>query len=68
MQQRADRDAEVITRLRGEQDELRQTKERLCSERGTAREDHDRAIRERNEPRWVADSLWADLGVAVNQR
>ena len=51
-----------------EQDGLRRTEERLRSERGTAHEDCDRATRERNEARWVADSLRAELGVAVNQR
>ena len=66
LQQRADWDAEVITRLLEEQDELRRTEKRLRSERGTALEDHDRDIRERDEERRVVDSLWADLGTAVN--
>ena len=68
LQQRADRDAEVISRLRGERDELRQTEERLRSEHSTAREDRGRAIRERNEARQVVDSLRVDLGATVNQR
>ena len=68
LRQRADRDAEVITRLREERDELRRTKERLRSERDKAHEDCDRAIRERDEARGVADSLRADLGAAVNRR
>ena len=51
-----------------ERDELRRTKERLRSERGAAREDHDRAIRERDEVRGVVDSLRADLGATVNRR
>ena len=66
LQQRADRDAEVIAGLCEEQDELRRTEERLLLERGTAHEDHDRAIRERDEARRVVDSLRADLGAAVN--
>ena len=44
LQQRADRDAEVIARLREERDELRRTEERLRSECSTTREDHDWAI------------------------
>ena len=51
LQQRVDRDAEVITRLREERDELRRTEEILRLERGTARDDRDRAIRERDEAR-----------------
>ena len=38
LQQRVDRDAEVIAWLRGERDKLRRTKERLRSEHGTAHE------------------------------
>jgi hypothetical protein len=68
LQQRVDRDATSITWLREERDELCQTEERLRSERSAAREDRDRAIRERDEARGVADSLWADLGIVVNQR
>ena len=63
-----DQDTETITRLREERDELRQTKERLCSERSATHEDRDRAIQERDEARGVVDSLRADLGVAVNRR
>ena len=51
LQQRADRDAEVITQLREERDELHRTEERLRLERGTAHEDRDWAIRERNKAR-----------------
>ena len=58
----------MITRLHEEQDELCWTEKRLRSERGTAHEDCDRATRERDEAHRVADSLRADLGVAVNQR
>jgi len=58
----------VIARLNEERDKLRRTKERLRSEHGTAREDCDRATREHDEAHRVADSLRADLGVAVNQR
>ena len=68
LQQRADRDAEVITRLREERDELRRTEERLRSEHSTTNEDRDRAIREHDEARRAVDSLWADLGVTVNRR
>ena len=68
LQQRADRDTEVIKRLREERDELRRTEERLRSEPGTAREGRDRAIRERDEARGVVDSLRADLGATVNRR
>ena len=55
----------MIARLRGERDELRQTEERLCLERGIAHEDHDRAIRERDEARREAEACRADLGVEV---
>ena len=68
LQQRANRDAEVIARLRGERDELRQTKERLRSERRMAREDHDRAIREHDEAHREVRALRADLGDMVAQR
>ena len=60
-QQRANQDAEVISRLHGERDELRWTKERLRSER-------DRDIRERGEARREAMALRADLGDAVARR
>ena len=62
LQQRADRDAALITWLREERDKLRWTEERLHSEHSVARENHDRAIQERDEARGVADSLRADLG------
>ena len=65
LQQRANQDAEVIARLRGEWDELRRTEERLRSERSTAHEEHDRAIQEHNDARREAEALRADLGVAV---
>ena len=68
LQQRADRDIEVIARLRGERDKLRWIEERLRSERVAAREDRDRAIRKRDEARRVVDSLRADLGAMVNRR
>ena len=67
LQQRADRDTEVIARLCGERDELLRTEERLRSERSTAHEDRDRAIWELDEARWVVDSLRADLGATVNR-
>ena len=68
LQQRASLDAETIARLHKERDELRQTAERLRSERGTVREEHDQAIRERNEARQGVSSLWADLGTVVARR
>jgi len=61
-------DAEVVARLRRERDELRKTAERLCSERGTAREECDLAVRERDEARQGVSSLRADLGVTVARR
>jgi len=64
LQQRADRDAEMITRLCEERDELRRTKERLRSEHSVAREDRDWAIRKCDEACGVSDSLRADVGVA----
>jgi len=68
LQQRVDRDAEVIARLREERDELCRTKERLCLEHSIAHGDHDRAIQEGDEARRVADSLRVDLGAVVNRR
>ena len=44
LQQRANQDAEVISWLRGERDELRQTQERLRSERSMTHEEGDQAI------------------------
>ena len=44
LQQRVSLDVEAIARLRKERDELSQTVERLCSEHGTAREEHDQAV------------------------
>ena len=67
LQQRVDRDAEMITRLREERDKLRQTKKRLRSECSATREGHDQTIRERDEACGVADSLRADLGDVVNR-
>ena len=68
LQQRANQDAEVITRLRMEQDELRRTEEILRLEHSTAREERDRAVRERDEACREARALRADLGDAVAQR
>ena len=48
LQQRVDQDAEEIARLCGERDELHRTKERLRSEHDTAREERNRAVRERD--------------------
>ena len=58
----------MIARLRRERDELRRTEERLRSERSTAHEDHDQAIRERDEAHWEVRALRADLGDAVARR
>ena len=55
----------MIARLCKEQDELRQTIERLRSERGTAREERDQAIRESDELRQGVSALRADLGATV---
>jgi len=41
LQQRVNLDAKLIARLRRERDKLRQTVERLCSERGMGCEEHD---------------------------
>ena len=49
LRRRADQDAVLIYRLRRERDEARKAEERLRSEHSTAHEEHDRAIRERNE-------------------
>jgi len=68
LQQKANQDAEVVARLRRERDELCQTIERLCSEHGTAREERDQAVQERDEARQGVSSFWADLGAMVAQR
>ena len=68
LQQRANQDVEVIARLRRERDELRRTEERLRSERSTAHEECDWAVRERNEACREARALWADLGDTLAQR
>ena len=65
LQQRANQDAVVMSRLRGERDELCRTKERLRSEHSTAREGCDQAIQERDEARREAGALWADIGDAM---
>ena len=49
LQQKANLDAEVVARLRRERDELRQTIERLHLEHGTACEECDQAVRERDK-------------------
>jgi len=41
LEKRASLDAVVVARLRKERDEQIQTAERLCSEHGTAHEEHD---------------------------
>jgi len=58
----------VIAQLRRERDKLRQTIERLRSERGTACEEHDQAIRECDKARQGVSSLRADLGATVTRR
>ena len=44
LEKKASLDATTVARLRKERDELIQTVERLCSKRGTAREEHDQAF------------------------
>ena len=61
-------DAEVITRLRKERDELCQTMERLRLERGTAREECNQAVREHVEERQGVSFVRANIGTAVAQR
>ena len=68
LQQKANLDAEVVARLRRERYELCQTAKRLRSERGTAREERDQAVREREEAHQGVSSLQADLGATVAQR
>ena len=68
LQQWANQDAEEISQLHGERDELCRTEERLRSERSTAHEERDQAIRERGEARREAMALWADLGDKVARR
>ena len=58
----------MIAWLCKERNELRRTEERLCSEHGTACEDRDRVIWERDEERRVVESLRMDLGTTVNRR
>ena len=41
LEKRASLDAAAVAQLRKERDELLQTMERLCSERGVAQEEHD---------------------------
>ena len=49
LEQRAKLDAEMVARLRMERDELRYTMERLRSEHGTAYEERDQVVQERDE-------------------
>ena len=68
LEHRANQDAEVISWLCGERDELCRTEERLRSEHSTAREEHDRAIREHDEACQEAKSLQTELGTTVARR
>ena len=61
-------DAEVVTRLRKERDEIHQTMGRLHSEHGMAREERDQAIRERDKAQQRIGSLQAELGTATTRR
>ena len=61
-------DAEAFAWLRKEQDELLQTTRRLCSEHGMAHEEHDQAIRERDEAQQRIGSLQAELETATTRR
>ena len=48
LEKRVRLDVMAVAQLRKERDELIQTVERLCSERGAAREERDQAFRERD--------------------
>jgi len=49
LEKRASLDVVAVARLCKERDELLQTVEKLCSECGVAREEHDQAFRERDQ-------------------
>ena len=49
LEQRVKLDVETVARLRKEQDELRQTAERLRSEHGAAYEERDQAARDHDK-------------------
>ena len=54
---RAKLDTEAVAWLCKERGELRHTVERLCSERGAAREERVQAVRERDEEQQRISSL-----------
>ena len=65
----------MVTRLCQERDELLQTVERLCSERGVSREERDQALRacdqayqERDNAQQKVGSLQAELRNAMTQK
>jgi len=68
LQQKTNLNAEAVAQLCREQDELRQTTERLCSERDAARGERDQAVREHDETQQRIGSLQADLGTVVARR
>jgi len=57
LEKRASLDAVAVARLRNERDELLQTIERLCSEHGVAREEHDQACQECDNDQQKVGSL-----------
>ena len=57
LEKKASLDAVAVAQLHKEWDELLQTMERLCSEHGTAREERDQALRERDDVQQKIGSL-----------
>ena len=62
MEKRASLEATAVARLHKERDELLQTLERLWSERGAAREEHDWAFRERDHACLERDDAQQKVG------
>ena len=58
----------AVAWLGKEWDELLQTMERLRSERGTARKEHDQALRECDDAQQNISSIQAKLGTTTTQR
>ena len=61
LEKRASLDVVAVAWLHKEWDELLQTMERLCSEHGLARKEHDQACQERNDVQQKVGSLQAEL-------
>ena len=57
LEKRVSLDAAAVVRLRKERDELLETTERLHSERGVARKEHDQAFQERDDVQQRVGSL-----------